>query len=153
MFFKYTWIFFRFFYDSYYHHFMKIYYLINLFLNFIDAFYVSFLLKEKHLLLLYKLLILIYSSLWFSSLKNIAQFNLELVSIQNHTNNWCKSSEMILYEYVTHSKRLVFAVGFQWRVHKGDEQGLAQRPLLLLAVWRIPDRTTLRSQRRASLLH
>lgn len=43
-------------------------------------------------------------------------------------------------------------VDFQWRIHKGHEQGLARPTLLLLAVRREPYRTTVRPQGRTSLL-
>lgn len=64
--------------------------------------------------------------------------------------------EEIMKKYtqsINKSLILFVAVDFQWRVHEGDEQGLAQWTFLLLAVRRILDRTTLRSQGRASLLH
>lgn len=47
----------------------------------------------------------------------------------------------------------VVAANFQWRVHEGDEQGLAQRALLLLAMRRVSDGAALRAARRAPLLH
>lgn len=48
---------------------------------------------------------------------------------------------------------LLVAVNFQRRIHESDVEGLALRPLLLLAVWWVPDRAALRAQGRPSLLH
>lgn len=49
--------------------------------------------------------------------------------------------------------RVCVPVDFQRRIHEGDVEGLALRPLLLLAVRRVPDRAALRAQGRSSLLH
>lgn len=50
----------------------------------------------------------------------------------------------MLLSYIALSIFLLIAVNFQWRIHKGHGQGLAFGPLLLLAVRREPDGTTLR---------
>jgi len=88
---------------------------LSIFKFWIDTFYITLLrcvlLKTRHFLLLCKMLILIalYN---FPVWKTSHKIWLRVSLIQNHTTDWWlkDKSETILHEYVTHSKRLVFAL-------------------------------------------